>query len=419
MSVVPGTEVSLYFAIEALSDVPTALLVFVINVTPGSKLVRLSEEVVYRRRVWAAVVLPEPTVVEFSHEVNVGGAGAEVALVLSTLLAPCCTPTQTQYLILRLSQVCFLASPTAGFHARNCSSVIPMCLMMLSHVSCLSVRIRIPLNVISRVEYNLLGYLPRPIAILGHAFLCLVLLRGRSRRGHDPRSRGWRTRYSDTVPLILNDALGASLTHAWIPLDKVLERKHVEHEHDEIAVFMRSRLVPGFALFDLPRTGWKVGDRVLADFTQDHIAGRLTRGIGLTQLGGEIQGLLGEYFIFPQTGVVRIPDSLSFGEASCLPCAALAAWNALYGLTPLRPGQTVLLQGTGGVSTFALQIAHTAGARTIVTSSSDEKLENAKLLGATHVVNYRKTPDWAAEVMKITNGKGVDYIIEIDASSIS
>ncbi|RMJ14436.1 hypothetical protein CDV36_005871 [Fusarium kuroshium] len=160
-------------------------------------------------------------------------------------------------------------------------------------------------------------------------------------------------------------------------------------------------------------TGWKVGDRVLANFTQDHIAGRLTREIGLTQLGGEIQGLLGEYFIFPQTGIVKIPDYLSFEEASCLPCAALTAWNALYGLTPLRPGQTVLLQGTGGVSTFALQIAHAAGAKTIVTSSSDEKLDKAKLLGATHVVNYRKTPDWAAEAMKITNGKGADYIIEI------
>ncbi|KAF4984262.1 hypothetical protein FDECE_17122 [Fusarium decemcellulare] len=160
-------------------------------------------------------------------------------------------------------------------------------------------------------------------------------------------------------------------------------------------------------------TGWKVGDRVLANFTQDHIAGRLTREIGLTQLGGETQGLLGEYFLFPQTGVVRIPDYLSFEEASCLPCAALTAWNALYGLTPLRPGQTVLLQGTGGVSTFALQIAHAAGAKTIVTSSSDDKLAKAKLLGATYGINYNKTPDWAVEAMKITHGKGVDHIIEV------
>ncbi|KAF5563842.1 alcohol dehydrogenase [Fusarium napiforme] len=160
-------------------------------------------------------------------------------------------------------------------------------------------------------------------------------------------------------------------------------------------------------------TEWKVGDRVVANFTQEHIAGRLTRDVGLTQLGGEAQGLLGEYFIFPKTGVVKIPDYLSFEEASCFPCAALTAWNALYGLTPLRPGQTVLLQGTGGVSTFALQIAHAAGARTIVTSSSDDKLAKAKDLGATYGINYNKTPDWAAEAMRITNGKGVDHIIEI------
>ncbi|KAA8645413.1 hypothetical protein EYZ11_012049 [Aspergillus tanneri] len=160
-------------------------------------------------------------------------------------------------------------------------------------------------------------------------------------------------------------------------------------------------------------TEWKVGDRVLANFTQDHIAGRLTRQSLLSQLGGETQGLLGEYFIFPKSGVVKIHDYLSFEEASCLPCAALTAWNALYGFVPIRPGQSVLLQGTGGVSTFGLQIAHAAGATTIVTSSSDEKLSKAKQLGASHLINYRKTPRWAAEVMRITNGHGVDHIIEV------
>ncbi|KAI9148466.1 Zinc-type alcohol dehydrogenase-like protein [Paramyrothecium foliicola] len=160
-------------------------------------------------------------------------------------------------------------------------------------------------------------------------------------------------------------------------------------------------------------TEWKKGDRVLANFTQDHIAGRLTRPMSLSQLGGESQGLLGEYFTFPKFGIVRIPDYLSFEEASCLPCAALTAWNALYGLVPVRPGQTVLLQGTGGVSTFGLQIAHAAGAETIVTSSSDEKLTRAKELGATHLINYKTTPDWAAEAMRITEGRGVDHIIEV------
>jgi NADPH:quinone reductase-like Zn-dependent oxidoreductase len=160
-------------------------------------------------------------------------------------------------------------------------------------------------------------------------------------------------------------------------------------------------------------TEWKVGDRVLANFTQDHIGGRLTPTTLMSQLGGETQGLLGEYFCFPKTGVVKIPDYLSFEEASCLPCAALTAWNALYGLIPLRAGQVVVLQGTGGVSTLGLQIAHAAGATTIVTSSSDEKLEGAKKLGATYGINYRTNPDWAKEVKRITNGKGADHIIEV------
>ncbi|KAF5571512.1 hypothetical protein FPHYL_258 [Fusarium phyllophilum] len=141
-------------------------------------------------------------------------------------------------------------------------------------------------------------------------------------------------------------------------------------------------------------TEWEVGDRVVANFTQEHIAGRLTRDVGLTQLGGEAQGLLGEYFIFPKTGVVRIPDYLSFEEASCLPCAALTAWNALYGLT---------LSG----------LARPFSCKTIVTSSSDDKLAKAKDLGATYGINYNKAPDWAAEAMRITNGKGVDHIVEI------
>lgn len=160
-------------------------------------------------------------------------------------------------------------------------------------------------------------------------------------------------------------------------------------------------------------TEWKVGDRVLASFTQGHIAGRLTYEISLTQLGGEAQGLLDEYTILPQTGVARIPDYLSFVEAPCLPCAALTAWNALFGLVPVRPGQTVLLQGTGGVSTFGLQIAHAVSANTIVTYSSDEKLVKARELGADHVINYKTTPDWATEAKRITKGRGVDHIIEV------
>ncbi|KAG6365838.1 hypothetical protein INS49_000014 [Diaporthe citri] len=164
----------------------------------------------------------------------------------------------------------------------------------------------------------------------------------------------------------------------------------------------------------------EAGDRVLASFTQDHVAGRLTYATSLTQLGGEAQGLMGEFFNFPRTGIARIPDYLTFEEASLylkgiirLQCAALTAWNALYGLAPLRPGQTVVLQGTGGVSTFGLQIAAAAGARASVTSSSGAKLEAAAAMGASHGINYARTPDWAAEVKKLTGGVGADHIIEV------
>src|SRR5690606_21045590 len=95
-----------------------------------------------------------------------------------------------------------------------------------------------------------------------------------------------------------------------------------------------------------------------------------------------------------------------------LPCAAVTAWNALNGMTPVQPGQTVLLLGTGGVSIFALQFAKAAGARIIITSSSDDKLERAKALGAADTINYHTTPDWAAEVRRLTNGRGVDMVVE-------
>lgn len=162
-------------------------------------------------------------------------------------------------------------------------------------------------------------------------------------------------------------------------------------------------------------TEWNAGDRVVATFLQDHIAGRLTAETVKSSLAGGRPGLLGEYVVLPQTGVLRIPGYLSFEEASCLPCAAVTAWNALYGAVTLRPGDIVLLQGTGGVSMFGLQIARAAGAVTIVTSSSDEKLAQAKKFGATHGINYSKL-DWAAEVKRITQGYGADHILNIAGS---
>ena len=111
---------------------------------------------------------------------------------------------------------------------------------------------------------------------------------------------------------------------------------------------------------------------------------------------------------------MRIPEHLSYEEASTLPCAAVTAYNALLGGNPvLKGGDTVLVQGTGGVSIFGLQLAVASGATVIVTSSSDEKLEIAKRLGATHLINYKTTPDWGDEVLRLTNGRGVDHVLEV------
>ncbi|KAI0032645.1 NAD-P-binding protein [Vararia minispora EC-137] len=158
-------------------------------------------------------------------------------------------------------------------------------------------------------------------------------------------------------------------------------------------------------------TKFKVGDRVTANFFPEHYYGSLESDP--PNLGGPIDGTLQEYRVFDEMALLRAPAYLSYEELSCFPIAGVTAWNALLGGgTPLRPGQTVLFQGTGGVSIFGLQIAHAAGAKTIVTSSSDEKLELAKKLGATHVINYKKTPDWDKEAKKLTKGVGAHHVID-------
>ncbi|KAL6303932.1 NAD-P-binding protein [Sparassis latifolia] len=158
---------------------------------------------------------------------------------------------------------------------------------------------------------------------------------------------------------------------------------------------------------------WAVGDRVCANFAVDHVYGELTDEARLSALGAPIDGVLTEYKVLPAHCLVRVPEHLSYEEGSTLPCAGLTAYNALLGPVPLKGGDTVLVQGTGGVSIFGLQFAVASGATVIATSSSDEKLEIARQLGAAHLINYRKTPDWADEVMRITGGKGVKYIIEV------
>ncbi|KZT34173.1 NAD(P)-binding protein [Sistotremastrum suecicum HHB10207 ss-3] len=158
---------------------------------------------------------------------------------------------------------------------------------------------------------------------------------------------------------------------------------------------------------------WKVGDRVCANFALEHLHGPPTPETVKTALGAPIDGVLREYIAVPAHSLVSVPEHLSFEEASTLPCAGLTAYNALLGLAPLKGGDIILVQGTGGVSIFALQLGVASGAQVIVTSSSDEKLEIAKKLGATHTINYKKTPNWDEEVMKFTGGRGVDHVVEV------
>ncbi|WOF74564.1 NAD(P)-dependent alcohol dehydrogenase [Parvibaculaceae bacterium PLY_AMNH_Bact1] len=155
------------------------------------------------------------------------------------------------------------------------------------------------------------------------------------------------------------------------------------------------------------------GERVSPLFFQGWIAGEPTPTALSGSVGGPINGCAEEYICLSEEGVSKLPDMLSDAEAACLPCAGLTAWRALVSEGQIKAGNTVLLQGTGGVSIFGLQFAKAAGAEVIITSSSDEKLERAKELGADHVINYKATPDWAAEARKITGGRGVDHVVEV------
>lgn len=160
-------------------------------------------------------------------------------------------------------------------------------------------------------------------------------------------------------------------------------------------------------------TRWKPGDRVVASFFQDWLDGQFQSAHMQSALGGGIDGVLAEYRVFAQSALARIPAHLSFEQAATLPCAALTAWHALFERAPLLPGETVLILGTGGVSVFALQLARSAGANVIATSSSDKKLERIAALGASGLVNYRKQPQWDEAVLDLTHGRGVDQVIEV------
>jgi NADPH:quinone reductase-like Zn-dependent oxidoreductase len=157
----------------------------------------------------------------------------------------------------------------------------------------------------------------------------------------------------------------------------------------------------------------KVGQRVVGIFMQKWLAGELNEAKAKSALGGDIDGLLAEYAVLHEEGLVVPPEHLSDEEAATLPCAAVTAWHGLITEGRVKPGDTVLLQGTGGVSIFALQFAHLAGARIIITSSSDEKLQRARKLGASEGINYKTTPEWGGKVRELTGGRGVDHVVEV------
>lgn len=162
----------------------------------------------------------------------------------------------------------------------------------------------------------------------------------------------------------------------------------------------------------------RTGDRVAAIFAQGWLSGPPSREkLASTTLGGPLDGMLAELAVFREDGLVQVPGHLNDVEAATLPCAAVTAWSALVRHGSVKAGDKVLILGTGGVSVFALQFARFLGAEVIVTSSSDEKLERAKALGAAHGINYKQDPAWSKRVRELTGGEGVDHVIEVGGVS--
>src|SRR5215475_10419800 len=158
--------------------------------------------------------------------------------------------------------------------------------------------------------------------------------------------------------------------------------------------------------------GFKAGDRVIGSFFEGWLSGEPSEAKMRSSLGGALDGVLTEYRIFPANAVVKTPQHLSDVEAAALPCAGLTAWSAVVKLGGVKPGQTVLTQGSGGVSIFALQFAKMCGARVIATSSSDAKIERLKLLGADFTLNYKSTYTWGKKARELS-GRGVDLVVEV------
>ncbi len=161
----------------------------------------------------------------------------------------------------------------------------------------------------------------------------------------------------------------------------------------------------------------KTGDRVAGNFFQRWTGGEPSADTHKSALGGGIDGMLAEYVVLEEEGVVKTPQHLSLEEGATLPCAAVTVWHAMFEHAKLKAGDTVLLQGTGGVSIFGLQFAKAMGIRAIIISSSDEKLKRAKTLGAAHGINYKTTPEWDKAALDFTRGTGVDHVVEVGGAA--
>lgn len=158
---------------------------------------------------------------------------------------------------------------------------------------------------------------------------------------------------------------------------------------------------------------FKVGDRVITTFFQDWLSGDISADVMTSSLGGALDGVLAEEIVLNELGIVALPEHMSFEEGATLSCAALTAWQSMVVKGGIKAGDVVLLLGTGGVSIFALQFALMHGAQVIITSSSDDKLERARQLGAWQTINYNSDPDWQKTVLALTNGVGVDQVLEV------
>nr|WP_295871338.1 NAD(P)-dependent alcohol dehydrogenase [uncultured Chitinophaga sp.] len=160
-------------------------------------------------------------------------------------------------------------------------------------------------------------------------------------------------------------------------------------------------------------TRWKPGDRVAVQYVQNWTKGPIDAESNKVRVAWQTPGVLSEYTAIPEHGLVKMPENLSFEEAATLPIAAVTAWYGLIEQAGLRPGQTVITQGTGGVSLFALQIAKAAGARVIATTSNKEKATRLEALGADAVINYRQYPEWHEQVKALTGGAGADITLDV------